>query len=254
MNRLLLKQRAKSVLKSTYWMSFLVTTLVALVSGSVSSVVSMVSSTYEYSNLNTDNQIVESIGFSVPSVSENLLFAVYTIALIFMTLTAIAYNVFLVVPLTVGEKRYFLETRKEKTDFRQLLFPFTKERYKNTVFALFIRNLIVSLWSLLIIPGIWFGYAYIFVPYLLAENPNLDYKKALDISKRITNGNKFSIFIMQLSFIGWFLLGCLVVFGTFFVVPYYEATMAEMYIDLRDSAAEQGIITYGEITENKKEY
>ena len=64
----------------------------------------------------------------------------------------------------------------------------------------------------------------------------------------MTYGHKFDIFILRLSFIGWYLLGllCLVI-GTLFVLPYEYATEAELYLVLRQNAIKQGYCSPSEL-------
>ena len=49
----------------------------------------------------------------------------------------------------------------------------------------------------------------------------------------MTHGYKFELFILELSFLGWYLLGSLIIFGAYFVHPYLEATIAEAYVSLK---------------------
>ncbi|QHQ62568.1 DUF975 family protein [Anaerocolumna sedimenticola] len=91
-------------------------------------------------------------------------------------------------------------------------------------------------WSLLfIIPGIVKGYAYLMAPYILADNPGMTAREALRESKRMTNGHKFELFVLNLSFIGWLLLipltlGLIVIW----LAPYTHATLANYYIALKE--------------------
>ena len=72
----------------------------------------------------------------------------------------------------------------------------------------------VFLWSLLLfIPGIVKSYAYSMAPYVLADNPTFTAREALRESKRITQGHKGQLFILELSFFGWMLLQVLVTNG-----------------------------------------
>jgi len=75
----------------------------------------------------------------------------------------------------------------------------------------FCMNLLVSvytvLWSLLfIIPGIIKSFSYAMTPYILAEHPELTPNEAITESRRIMAGNRWRLFCLQLSFIGWELL------------------------------------------------
>ena len=72
------------------------------------------------------------------------------------------------------------------------------------------------------------------VPYILSETPDLDYKAALSLSKSMTDGEKWKMFVLDLSFIGWYILGALALFiGVLFVNPYVEATWAQFYLAMR---------------------
>ena len=101
---------------------------------------------------------------------------------------------------------------------------------------MFLRGLFESLWTLLlVIPGIYKHYEYYMIPYLLADNPEMEWHEAFRLSKEMMAGNKFDTFVLELSFIGWYLLGMLVCcIGGIFVNPYYEMTFVELYWVLRD--------------------
>ena len=71
------------------------------------------------------------------------------------------------------------------------------------------------------------------VPYILADNPALDYSSVLKQSKSMMLGHKFELFVLELSFIGWRLLGMMLCcIGIIFVLPYQNATFAEFYAKL----------------------
>ena len=106
----------------------------------------------------------------------------------------------------------------------------------------FLMELFIMLWSMLfVIPGIIKAYSYSMAPYILAENPTMTAREALNESKRITNGAKMDLFILELSFIGWGLL-CVITFGIamIYVAPYMNATRANVYQNLK--AREQVIV------------
>ena len=72
------------------------------------------------------------------------------------------------------------------------------------------------------------------VGYLMAENPYLTTCRAMELSKQMMDGEKWNTFVLQLSFIGWYLL-CSITFGIGFIFlePYVQATFAELYAALR---------------------
>lgn len=114
---------------------------------------------------------------------------------------------------------------------------------------MFWRGFLNFLWYLLlIIPGIVKSYAYRMVPYILGDNPHIGTERAVALSEQMTQGHKFNIFVLDLSFIGWYLLGALLFgVGTLFVLPYDNATNAELYLTLRENAIQQGLTSYEEL-------
>lgn len=71
----------------------------------------------------------------------------------------------------------------------------------------FLVGLYTVLWTLLfIIPGIIKTYSYAMTPYILAENPSMTATEAITESRRIMDGNKWRLFCLSFSFIGWALL------------------------------------------------
>ena len=94
----------------------------------------------------------------------------------------------------------------------------------------------IFLWSLLfIIPGIIKSYEYAMVPYLLADNSDMDKDEILNLSRRMMEGNKWDFFVLELSFIGWILLAVSTfnIVGILYVDPYIEATHAQFYLKIK---------------------
>ncbi len=95
-----------------------------------------------------------------------------------------------------------------------------------------------ALWSLLlIIPGIIKGYSYMMTMYILADEPELSAKEAMQKSMYLMDGHKMELFVLQLSFIGWMLLSSLT-FGLLlvYVIPYMEAATANFYQSIKREA------------------
>lgn len=71
----------------------------------------------------------------------------------------------------------------------------------------FLMALYTLLWMLLlIVPGIIKTFSYAMTPYILAENPGMTATEAITKSRRIMDGNKWRLFCLGFSFIGWGLL------------------------------------------------
>ena len=106
-------------------------------------------------------------------------------------------------------------------------------------------SLWIFLWTLLfIIPGIIKTIAYSQTYFIITEFPEISIIKALDISKRITKGYKFDLFVMGLSFIGWGILSCITCgIGFIWLTPYINMSMTNAYHGLIKNALEAQIIT-----------
>ena len=99
----------------------------------------------------------------------------------------------------------------------------------------YIRIVIGSL--LLFIPGIIASFQYSMVNYVIADNPEMTAKEALAESKRIMKGNKWKLFCLSLSFIGWaFVCALTLGLAAFYVVPLQQASFAAFYCEARDNA------------------
>lgn len=113
---------------------------------------------------------------------------------------------FLAGPLSVGLAGFFLHLMRVKyADMNRLSYGF---RYYFKSFALaFFISLFTALWTLLfIIPGIIASLSYSQAYRILYENPKKDIFTCIRESKIRMTGNKTSLFLLKLSFIGWYLL------------------------------------------------
>lgn len=110
----------------------------------------------------------------------------------------------------------------------------------------------IFLWSLLLlIPGIVKFYAYSQIYFILAENPSLSVRKAMEISKIITRGYKGNLFTQDLSFLGWFILCCLTGgLGLIFLNPYYLGAKVHAYSFLKEQALRTNILNETDFSNN----
>ena len=115
------------------------------------------------------------------------------------------------------------------------LFCGFKENWEQTFILGFLRSLLISLWSLLfVIPGIIKACSYGLATYIQHDSPNKNWKTCLDESAKMMEGHKWQFFCLNLSFIGWYILGSLCFgIGTLFVIPYHETANANFYEALR---------------------
>ena len=145
----------------------------------------------------------------------------------------------------VGYSRFNLDlVDRQKEPEIGTLFGYFKF-WKTTAAASFLQGLYVFLWSLLfIIPGIVAGYSYAMTDYILAEHPELTAGEAIEQSKAMMYGNRFRLFCLQFSFVGWDLLCALTLgIGNLWLRPYKQAAEAAFY---RDISGTEFVITPGE--------
>ncbi|MGN0771566.1 MAG: DUF975 family protein [Christensenellales bacterium] len=109
---------------------------------------------------------------------------------------------------------------------------FTDDFGKSFVLGL-LYTIFVFLWSLLlVIPGIIMSYAYSMSYYLQQDGRynDLSAKQLLDKSREIMNGHKGQLFLLDLSFIGWYIVGALCLgVGTLWVNVYHQVARANFY-------------------------
>ena len=90
-------------------------------------------------------------------------------------------------------------------------------------------SVFVALWSLLlVVPGIIAAYRYSMAVYILLDDPDKGPMQCIRESREMTRGHKGELFLLDLSFLGWYLL-CLIPFVSIFVLPYTNVTRANFY-------------------------
>lgn len=94
-----------------------------------------------------------------------------------------------------------------------------------------VMGIFIFLWSLLFfIPGIIAAYRYSFALYNLLENPDIGIMEAIRLSKEQTRGYKWDLFVLDLSFLGWFILDAFTLgFLGIWLQPYYTLTHIAFY-------------------------
>jgi uncharacterized membrane protein len=215
-----IKSRGKAAFLRNYWECVVVAFILSLLVSGLSS---------RSVNGQDANVVIDNI-----SSSFDLFITVATLG----TIIGLCIGIFVFNVIEVGGKRFFLNNREGPALIDTLIYGF-RSNYMNIVKTMFMRGLFTFLWTLLfIIPGVIKAYQYRLVPYLLAENPDLEWRQALDISKSIMNGHKADTFVYDLSFILWYLASAITfgLLGVFFVSPYVCASDAELYVTLKTIA------------------
>ncbi len=139
----------------------------------------------------------------------------------------------LLIPMAWGVAVTFLElSRGKKVNYGNLFTGY--KDFARIFLTLLLKSVYVMLWTLLlIVPGIIKSYSYAMTEYILADRKDLSYDQAIEESMRLMQGNKWRLFVLDLSFIGWALL-CLLTLGIgfLFLTPYINVAHAHFYADL----------------------
>jgi uncharacterized membrane protein len=244
-----LKARAKEVLSGNYWKAFLISLVIAFATGGGGGS-SGGGRSYNGGNPGSYwggyqwDWSFNGNTFSLTGPKPNWLLILGAVSVIMgiVLIAAIGIRIFLGYPLEVGGRKYFVQSAQYFNNKGCFRFAFDGGNYLGIVGTMFLKGIYIFLWTLLlIIPGIIKSYAYRMVPYILADNPNIGARRAIELSNEMTRGHKIDMFILDLSFLGWYLLGLLALFiGALFVHPYKDATEAELYLVLRSNAIESG--------------
>lgn len=149
-------------------------------------------------------------------------------------------------------------TRNKDSDFGKLLSGFN--RFGDVCITGILKWLFTGLWSLLfVIPGIVKSYSYAMTMYIMQDHPELSGNDAITKSRQMMDGHKFDLFILDLSFIGWYLLGALTfsILIIFYVEPYRQVTRTNFYEQLRMDyeglTAPQKVADVTEVTDENKQ-
>ncbi|MBW8013899.1 DUF975 family protein [Lactobacillus helveticus] len=127
------------------------------------------------------------------------------------------------------------DNQKEEKPYMAAFSVFTENRFVPECLNFILTSIFTFLWTiLLIIPGIIKSYSYSMTAYIVkdmvASGKQVGATDGINASKELMKGHKMDLFIFDLSFIGWFLLGGLTAgIGLLWIVPYYQTAKANFY-------------------------
>lgn len=164
-----------------------------------------------------------------------LIIIAVSIASSFLPVLGFIANYLVGAAFTLGGAWVFLKIAKgEEVSVGNIFYGF--EDLWTAIKAQFFMGLFISLWSLLlIIPGIIKAYAYSMTFFILAENKGMPVLEAITLSRKMMDGHKMDLFLLFLSFIGWFILTA-ITFGIagIWVYPYFYATFSNFYLSVKE--------------------
>ena len=239
----------------------IVAALILMIAGGIGSGSTASPSLTVKNQLNNNEQVVESYNNSVSGddavsvevngqdldgIKNNVPVAILSTAVMFLILIGVTVGLMVLAlvlnPLNVGARKFFIQNASNpetKVDGLNVGFGFGKN-YRDIVFSMLGTQMITLLWTLLlIVPGIYKAYCWRLVPFIIADDPEITGKEARAKSNAMMNGSKWASFVLDLSFIGWKLVGALTfgILNIVFTNPYEAATDTELYLELKSQTS-----------------
>lgn len=148
----------------------------------------------------------------------------------------VAVALLLVLPLEWGFYIGLLQmTRGEEGSLFTMMWNNFKTNYTRYLPAAILVSVLTGLLGAVTlgIGAIILGLAYAMVPFILHDNPELSTTDAMKASRELMRGHKGELFVLYLTFIGWFLLGIITCGIAFFwISPYMYTAVAHFYEDI----------------------
>ncbi len=164
-----------------------------------------------------------------------VIYLVYTLIIVASSMIFTPAAIILAGPLFVG--LYIVATKVVEGDEDiEVSDGFAGFKNFGTTCGLYLLNqLFIFLWSLLfVIPGIVQQYAYSMSYFIIEDHPEMSITEARKESIRMMKGNKWRLFCLDFSFIGWVWLSSLTCgILMFWIMPYQITAHAVFYQDLK---------------------
>ena len=234
-----IKQTGKTAFRANYWRCVVVAFLLGILTAGTSAAAGS-SAPVPGTDITTQEQeVTDALNSLTPD--QQLQFVTIILGAVSVILViSMLLKIFLSNPLQVGGFRFF---RRNVTDPSTGIGVVGEGfgNYGHTFLTLLLRDVFLALWTaLFVIPGIVKSYSYRLVPYLIKDDPELSATETITLSRQLMNGHKMEAFIMDLSFIGWYLLGTITLnlVNIFWTQPYHQSAQAVFYLRLKEGAAD----------------
>lgn len=221
-----IKSNARDFIRGRLWMFW----SVLLVVGIIESLANSLPQWIFGDRLSNISDIITGNPDNIPKEISPSVFGWYYILNVLITIVLI--------PLNIGVAQNVLAwSRGEDVNKWKVLFGgFNSAKiFFKQVGVVVLNTILCALWAiLLVVPGIIKGLAYSMYPYVLRDEPDLSVWQTLKKSEAIMKGYKGKLFLMYLSFVGWFILGAFT-FGILYIwlTPYVMTSTVKFYDDVR---------------------
>lgn len=221
-----IKSNARDFIRGRLWMFW----SVLLVVGIIESLANSLPQWIFGDRLSNLSDIIAGNPDNIPKEISSSVFGWYYVLNVLITIVLI--------PLNIGVAQNVLAwSRGEDVNKWKVLFGgFNSAKiFFKQVGVVVLNTILCALWAiLLVVPGIIKGLAYSMYPYVLRDEPDLSVWQILKKSEAIMKGYKGKLFLMYLSFVGWFILGAFT-FGILYIwlTPYVMTSTVKFYDDVR---------------------
>lgn len=221
-----IKSNARDFIRGRLWMFW----SVLLVVGIIESLANSLPQWIFGDRLSNLSDIIAGNPDNIPKEISSSVFGWYYVLNVLITIVLI--------PLNIGVAQNVLAwSRGEDVNKWKVLFGgFNSAKiFFKQVGVVVLNAILCALWAiLLVVPGIIKGLAYSMYPYVLRDEPDLSVWQTLKKSEAIMKGYKGKLFLMYLSFVGWFILGAFT-FGILYIwlTPYIMTSTVKFYDDVR---------------------
>ena len=221
-----IKSNARDFIRGRLWMFWSVLLVVGIIESLANSLPQWIFGD-KLSNL---SDIIAGNPDNIPKEISSSVFGWYYVLNVLITIVLI--------PLNIGVAQNVLAwSRGEDVNKWKVLFGgFNSAKiFFKQVGVVVLNTILCALWAiLLVVPGIIKGLAYSMYPYVLRDEPDLSVWQTLKKSEAIMKGYKGKLFLMYLSFVGWFILGAFT-FGILYIwlTPYIMTSTVKFYDDVR---------------------
>lgn len=221
-----IKSNARDFIRGRLWMFW----SVLLVVGIIESLANSLPQWIFGDRLSNLSDIIAGNPDNIPKEISSSVFGWYYVLNVLITIVLI--------PLNIGVAQNVLAwSRGEDVNKWKVLFGgFNSAKiFFKQVGVVVLNTILCALWAiLLIVPGIIKGLAYSMYPYVLRDEPDLSVWQTLKKSEAIMKGYKGKLFLLYLSFVGWFILGAFT-FGILYIwlTPYVMTSTVKFYDDVR---------------------
>lgn len=139
-------------------------------------------------------------------------------------------------PFALGLYIFYIKMARNESPKIENIFDGFK-RFGSSLALYIVIAIFTYLWMLLfIIPGIIAALRYSLAYFVLNDNPEMGAMEALRKSKELMQGQKGKLFLLYLSFIGWWFLSMFTLFiGLLWLAPYMQVSLANFYEDVKNA-------------------